>query len=90
MDEIGRLASDVSQLTKRVDDLSMRLAVNEIKVTNFDEKLDRIEKSLDKLNERWGKYGFWLITLVFGAMLLAFIRFAMEGGLAPPVKALGF
>lgn len=77
MDEITRLTSDVTQLTRRVDDFSMRLAVVEVQVKNFDEKLDDIKAVI----ERWNKIGFWLITLVGGLIITAFLQFAMSGGL---------
>lgn len=77
MDELARLASDLSQLTKRVDDFSMRLAVVETQQKNFDEKLDAIKAAI----ERWNRLGFWLLTLVGGALLMAFLNFALSGGL---------
>lgn len=78
MDELTRLASDLSQLTRRVDDFSMRLAVVEANQRNFDEKLDDIKAAI----ERWNKLGFWLLTLVGGGLILAFLEFALQGGLA--------
>lgn len=79
MDEVTRLASDVTQLTRRVDDFSMRLAVVETQVKNYDDHFKRIEKALD----RWNTIGFWLVTLVGGSLILAFLNFAYQGGLRP-------
>jgi hypothetical protein len=85
MDEVTRLGTDVNQLTRRLDDYSMRLAIVETEVKNFDEKFARIEAAIEK----WNRTGYWLMTVVIGSMLLAVLRFIYEGGLAPLAKAAG-
>ncbi len=82
MDEMARLASDVNQLTRRLDDFSMRLAVVETQIKNFDEKFDRIEKAIEK----WNRTGYWLMTLILGSVILALLRFVYEGGLTQVTK----
>lgn len=86
MDEIGRIQSDISQLTRRVDDFSMRLAVVETQSKNFDEKLDMIRESIEK----WNRIGFWLVTVVVGGLIAAILQFVVSGGLAPAARAMGF
>lgn len=75
MDELTRLQSDVTQLTKRVDDFSMRLAVVEITQKGFDEKLDEIKDTLKWVSR-------WLAGLVFGSLVLALLTFIYRGGIA--------
>lgn len=80
MDMTERLAADVSQLTKRVDDLSMRLAVVEVQQKNIDKKIEEIKQTINRV-------GYWVTTLVLGSFVLALLRFIFDGGLA---KAAGF
>lgn len=59
MDEITRVASDITQLTKRVDDMTLRLALVENEQKYVDEKISDIkvliiEKNND-LREDFGK-----------------------------------
>lgn len=86
MDEVTRLASDVTQLTRRLDDFSMRLAVVEVQNKNFDEKLDEIKEEI----RGFRKIGFWFTTLVAGSLTLALLKFIYDGGLAPVARAAGF
>lgn len=84
MDQLDRLTSDVSQLTRRLDDFSMRLVVVEMQVKNYDDKFDQIHSAL----ERWNKTGRWLVTLVGGLLISGFVQFAMNGGLATIAKGM--
>jgi hypothetical protein len=77
LDEMTRLASDLSQLTRRVDDFSMRLAVVETHHENFNEKLDDIKRAIEK----WNRVGYWLVTIIGGSLILALLSFIYAGGL---------
>ncbi len=77
MDEINRLASDVTQLTRRLDDFSMRLAVVETRNSALEEKIDELKEVI----QNWNKIGFWLTTLVGGSLILAILKFIYDGGL---------
>ncbi len=90
MEEMERMRSDITQLTRRVDDFSMRLAVVETERKLFDEKLDSLrdlfsEKmgNMQKTIEGWNKIGFWLLTTFCGAIIIGVVAFMIRGGFAP-------
>ena len=90
MEEMERIRSDISQLTRRVDDFSLRLAVVEAEREGFNDKLDALKELLtEKMGgmqrsiEGWNKLGFWLLTFVGGGFAAAFVAFVVRGGLAP-------
>lgn len=77
MEEMERMRSDISQLTRRVDDFSLRLAVVEATTKGFDEKLDGLKElmtekmtGMQRAIDGWNKLGFWLLTTVGGAVVL--------------------
>jgi hypothetical protein len=91
MEEMERIRSDLSQLTHRVDDLSLRLAVVEATTKGFDEKLDGLKELLEvKLStvkssiDGWNRIGFWLLTVTGGAIIIAIVNYAIRGGFTPP------
>jgi hypothetical protein len=78
MDEMERMRSDVTQLTRRIDDFSLRLAVVEHERKGIDEKLDGIREVFDlKMTalkssvDGWNRIGFWLLTTVGSTVILA-------------------
>ena len=88
MEEMERMRSDVTQLTRRIDDFSLRLAVVESERKGIDEKLDNIEKvfnlqmsGVQKSIDKWNQFGFWLLTAFGGSLILAFMLFVYSGGL---------
>ena len=92
MEQNERMASDLAQTIKRVDDMTLRLALAEKEIQRFDEKIsdvkllivekvndlraDMIEgqKLMQKSVDRWNQIGFWLITLVGGALIIAVLN----------------
>jgi hypothetical protein len=90
MEEMERMRSDLSQLTHRVDDFSLRLAVVEATTKGFDEKLDALKELLEvKLStvkssiDGWNKIGFWLLTIAGGGVIVAVVNFLIRGGFSP-------
>ncbi len=90
MEEMERMRSDISQLTRRVDDFSLRLATVEAQTKGFDDKLDTLKELIEvKLGtmkssiDGWNKIGFWLLTLCGGAIIIAILNFMVRGGFAP-------
>ena len=90
MEEMERMRSDISQLTKRVDDFSLRLATVEVTTKGFDDKLDTLKELIEvKLTtmkssiDGWNKIGFWLLTVAGGGIIIAIINFLVRGGFAP-------
>jgi hypothetical protein len=88
MDEMERMRSDITQLTRRVDDFTLRLAVIEAATKSFDDKLDGlrelIELKLTNMNssiEGWNRLGFWLLTAIGGSVVAAVIAWVVSGGL---------
>ena len=78
MEEMERLRSDMSQLTRRIDDFSLRLAVVEQERKGIEDKIDSLRELFDiKLGsvqrsvDGWNKIGFWLLTTVGGAVIIA-------------------
>lgn len=51
MDEITRLQSDLSQLAKRVDDMTLRLAIVENEQKYFDEKISDLKVLIIEKNQ---------------------------------------
>lgn len=87
MDEVSRLASNVQQLTQRVDDMSLRLALVEKEQLYVDEKISDlkvliIEKNQELRNElgKWNKIGVWLITLVGGWFIIQTLGLIQNAG----------
>jgi hypothetical protein len=87
MEEMERMRSDISQLTKRVDDFSLRLATVEVQTKGFDDKLDSLKELLDlKLStlkssiDGWNRIGFWLLTAIGGAVIAGVVGFMLSGG----------
>lgn len=85
-----RMRSDISQLTRRVDDFSLRLATVEATTKGFDDKLDTLKELIEvKLTtmkssiDGWNKIGFWLLTICGGGIIIAIINFLIKGGFAP-------
>ena len=83
-----RMRSDMSQLTKRVDDFSLRLAVVEATTRGFDEKLDALKELVEvKLGnmkssiDGWNKIGTILLTALIVAIVAAVVTFVVRGGL---------
>jgi len=90
MEEMERMRSDISQLTRRVDDFSLRLATVEAQNKSFDDKLDALKELIEvKLGsmkssiDGWNKLGFWLLTIVGGGIIIAVLNFLIRGGFAP-------
>ena len=90
MEEMERMRSDISQLTKRVDDFSLRLAVVETERKLFDEKFDGLRElfaekmgTMQKSIDGWNKTGFWLLTAFCGAIIVGVVGFMIRGGFAP-------
>lgn len=88
MEENERMRNDIAQLTKRVDDFSLRLAVVETERKHFDEKLDALKELLsEKMGgmqrsiEGLNKIGFWLLTTFGGAIIVGAVAFMLAGGL---------
>lgn len=86
-----RMRSDITQLTRRVDDFSLRLAVVEAQREGFDEKIDALKELLtermsvmQRSVDGWTKMGRWLLTTVGGAILVGIVAFMMRGGFTPP------
>ncbi len=87
MEEMERIRSDITQLTRRVDDFSLRLAVVEASTKGFDEKLDALKELLtEKMSgmqrsiDGWNKIGFWLVTTVGGAIVLGVLGLIITRG----------
>lgn len=87
MDEVSRLANNVQQLTQRVDDMSLRLALVEKEQLYVDEKISDlkvliIEKNQELRNElgKWNKIGVWLITLVGGWFIIQALGLIQAAG----------
>lgn len=83
-----RIRSDLSQLTRRIDDFSLRLAVVEAERDGFNDKLDSMKELLtEKMGgmqralDNWNKVGFWLLTTFGGAIVTAVAAFILSGGL---------
>jgi hypothetical protein len=90
MEEIERMRSDISQITRRVDDFSLRLGAVEAQTRGFDDKLDGLRELLEiKLAtmkssiDGWNRIGFWLITTFSGAFVVSIVAFITSGGLKP-------
>ncbi len=95
MDQNERVASDLAQTIKRVDDMSLRLALAEKEIQRFDEKISDVKLLIvEKVNDlrddmttgqailqssvnRWNQIGFWLITLVGGAIIIAVLNLVL-------------
>lgn len=77
MDELTRLASDVSQLTRRVDDLSYRVAVMETQGKHIDEKLGQLNEGMRELKTSISRVGWIILTAFLGI----FVKFVLDGGL---------
>ncbi len=87
MEEMQRMQSDISQLTRRVDDFSLRLATVEANTKGFDDKLDTLKELIEvKLTtmkssiDGWNKIGFWLLTTFCGAIIVGVVAFMLRGG----------
>ena len=87
MEEMERMRSDISQLTKRVDDFSLRLAIVETERDGFNDKIDALKELIElKLStikssvDGWNKIGFWLLTTFGGAIVVGFAAFMLSGG----------
>jgi hypothetical protein len=87
MEEMERMRSDISQLTKRVDDFSLRLATVEVQTKGFDDKLDSLKELIDlKLStlkssiDGWNRIGFWLLAAFGGAVITGVVGFMLSGG----------
>ncbi|GGE18024.1 hypothetical protein GCM10011390_41490 [Aureimonas endophytica] len=76
------LASSVSILVKEVSDLKIEKAVDVERDKNLQERLTRIEKSIDALRD----IGKWALTSFVGALIAAIVTFVVKGGLSggPP------
>lgn len=90
MEENERMRSDISQLTRRVDDFSLRLATVEAQNKGFDDKLDTLKELIEvKLStmkssiDGWNKIGFWLLTTFCGAIIVGVVAFMIRGGFSP-------
>lgn len=87
-----RMRSDITQLTRRVDDFTLRLAVMETTTKNFDDKLDGLRELIElKLTnmkssiDGWNRLGFWLLTTVAGGFVAAAIAWMVSGGMRAPL-----
>lgn len=61
------------QVENRLQSLELRSAVDEVHRTTVDKRLGSIEESLK-----------WLVRLVFGALVMCAIGYALKGGFAVP------
>jgi archaellum component FlaC len=78
MDErVGKIEQNISVLTTRVDDLSLRLAVKDEREKRVEEKLQDIKADVEKLNQVATRVGWLVIVTIVGAVL----KFILEGGL---------
>lgn len=73
-----RMQAGIDQITKRVDDFSFRLAAVENDRKSIDQKLDSMSQifelkmsAVQRSVDGWNKIGFWLLTTVGGAVILA-------------------
>jgi hypothetical protein len=78
MDEPTRMQASIDQITKRVDDFSFRLAAVENDRKSIDQKLDNMGQifelkmsAIQRSVDGWNKIGFWLLTTVGTAVILA-------------------
>lgn len=78
MDPTERLANDLQTLKGRVDDLSLRAAIAEEREKRINDKIDGLVSVINN----WGRRLGWVITAVFGVMLVAFGRWLISGQLA--------
>lgn len=69
---------DIAELRGRVGRVETALAVRRERDKHIDQRFDYIDSRLDKVST----YARWLITLVMGGIVLAFVQFMIEGGLS--------
>lgn len=78
MDPTERLAVDVQTLTRRVDDLSLRVAVGEEREKRIYDKID----GLVSVVNGWSKRMWWIVTVVGGTVLVVVTQWVLSGGLS--------
>lgn len=65
-----RTDNRLAKIESQMSEMRMRDAVAEVHHTNVENRLKAIESSLT-----------WLVRLVFGALIMALLAFAVSGGL---------
>lgn len=88
MDDITRMQSDIGQLTHRVDDISLRLAVVETTPKRVEERFSDLKELIEvKLTnqqraiDRWNQIGFWLLATIGAIIITAVVSWVINGGL---------
>jgi len=70
-------ARTITELTTRMVGYETKLAVNEVKDEFLEERLDRIEKSINRVHN----LGWWLLAAFGGSFVALVANFVFKGGL---------
>jgi len=91
MDETTRLASDMQQLTKRVDDLSFRVAGWEARAESLESKISTLGQIIDlkltAVNNSvavWNRIGMVILSAFLVSVVGVVVAFALAGGFNIP------
>lgn len=83
-----RAQLDISQLTHRIDDISLRVAVIENSAKLVDARFQDLRELIEvKLNnqqkaiDRWNQIGMGLLIAIGGTLLAAIVNWMLHGGL---------
>lgn len=68
------MRSEIEKLHERIGDLKQRVTILETDLPYIRRGVDKIENSIS-----------WAVRIILGAILAAFLAFALRGGLHPPL-----
>lgn len=87
MDEMQRMQSDITMLTRRTDDHAFKIATLEASDKHVDEKFDALRELIElKLTnmkssiDGWNRIGLGLLMAFLGAIIVAIVAFMVAGG----------